>query len=59
MAEPRECALCADGGGPCDVHAVDNQIRKFLSDLVDPEGFGYAVTSEVRREALYLLSLLK
>lgn len=36
-----------------------DDVRKFLRDLIDPEGFGYSVTSEVRREAMRLLELLK
>lgn len=36
-----------------------DDVRKFLLDLIDPEGFGYSVTSEVRREAMRLLELLK
>jgi len=34
-------------------------VKKFLADLVDPEGFGYSVSSEVRREAMRLLEMLK
>ena len=33
-------------------------VEKFLYDLTDPEGYGFSVTSEVRREALYLQTLL-
>lgn len=42
-----------------DADAKVAATRKFLEDLVDPEGFGYSVTSEVRREAMRLLELLK
>ena len=36
-----------------------DEVRKFLQDLIDPEGFGYSVSSDVRREAMRLLELLK
>lgn len=35
------------------------RLRKFLSDLTDPEMYGFAVTDEVRRRALELLELFK
>ena len=34
-----------------------SRIRKFLHDLTDPEMFGFAVTDEVRRRALDLLTM--
>lgn len=34
------------------------EIEKFLKDLTDPEGFGFSVTSEVRRRALELQAML-
>lgn len=33
------------------------RIREFLFDLTDPEVYGFAVSSEVRRRALELQSL--
>ena len=35
------------------------RVRTFLSDLTDPEMFGFAVSEEVRRRALELQELFR
>ena len=35
------------------------EVIYFLKELLDPEGFGYAVTSEVRKEAHQLLIMIE
>jgi hypothetical protein len=38
---------------------TENRIIYFLKELLDPEGFGYAVTFEVREEAKQLLIMIE
>jgi hypothetical protein len=38
---------------------TENRIIYFLKELLHPEGFGYAVTSEVREEARQLLIMIE
>lgn len=39
------------------IAAHNVQLRSFLLELTDPEGLGHAVTVEVRRKAMVLLSM--
>lgn len=36
-----------------------NRMHEFLVKLTDPEGYGFAVSGEVRREALELLAIFR
>ena len=36
---------------------IDNDVHRFLKNLLDPEMFGHAVTAEVRDEARKLLGM--
>jgi hypothetical protein len=36
---------------------IDNDVHRFLKNLLDPEMFGHAVTGEVRDEARKLLGM--
>jgi len=38
---------------------VEEKVIYFLKELLDPEGFGWAVTDEVRREAHQLLIMIE
>jgi len=38
---------------------TENEIVHFLRELLHPEGFGWAVTHEVRKEAYQLLIMIE
>ena len=38
---------------------AEEKVIYFLKELLDPEGFGWAVTTEVRREAYQLLNMIE
>lgn len=38
---------------------VAKEVEQFLADLFHPEGFGFAVTNEVRKEAKRVLERFK
>ena len=37
----------------------ETELKRFVRSLLDPEGFGHAVTSEVRDEARHVLGMPK
>lgn len=38
---------------------TEEEVIYFLKELLHPEGFGWAVTTEVRREAYQLLNMIE
>jgi hypothetical protein len=38
---------------------IENEVVHFLKELLHPEGFGWAVTDEVRKEAHRLLIMIE
>lgn len=38
---------------------IDEEIIRFLKNLLHPEGFGWSVTDEVRRETKRLLDIIE
>lgn len=53
------CPFCADRGFAVGDATIAQRVLEFLDDLRVPDGFGFAVTAEVRSRARELASQMR